>query len=56
MRRLRTHASGRPRVQVPGNGRRITFRIPHVFEFADGRIEREQVWLDGGAIIAQLTA
>jgi hypothetical protein len=28
----------------------------HVFEFAGGRISRENVWLDGGAIAAQLTA
>ena len=41
---------------VPGHGRRVTFRMLHVFDFADDRITREQVWLDGGAIIAQLTA
>lgn len=40
---------------IPGNGRRITFRILHVFQFADGRISREQVWLDGGSIVAQLS-
>ena len=38
------------------NGRRVTFRIFHVFEFNDGVITREQVWLDTGAIVAQLTA
>src|SRR5262245_62847661 len=26
---------------MPGNGRRITFRIMHVFEFRDGLISRE---------------
>src|SRR3954452_5092540 len=41
---------------VPGNGRRITFRMAHIFEFRDGLISRENVWLDGGAIIEQLAA
>ena len=41
---------------VPGHGRRIRFRMLHVWEFRDGRIRRENVWLDGSAIIAQLTA
>lgn len=41
---------------VPGNGRRINFRLLHVWEFKDGLISRENVWLDGGAVIAQLTA
>jgi steroid delta-isomerase-like uncharacterized protein len=41
---------------IPGNGRRVSFRIFHVFEFRDGLISREQVWLDSGAIVAQLTA
>ena len=41
---------------IPGHGRRITFRMVHVWEFRDGLISRENVWLDGGAIVAQLTA
>ena len=41
---------------VPGNGRRVTFRMLHVWEFRDGAISRENIWLDGGAIVAQLTA
>jgi steroid delta-isomerase-like uncharacterized protein len=41
---------------VPGNGRRISFRLLHVWEFRDGRISRENAWLDGGGILAQLTA
>jgi steroid delta-isomerase-like uncharacterized protein len=41
---------------VPGNGRRISFRMLHVWEFRDGRISRENVWLDGGSIVAQLTS
>lgn len=41
---------------IPGNGRRVTFGILHVFGFRDGLISREQVWIDSGAIAAQLTA
>lgn len=41
---------------IPGNGRRVTFRILHVFGFRDGLISREQVWIDSGAIVAQFTA
>ncbi len=41
---------------IPGNGRRVTFRILHVFEFRDGLISHEQVWIDTAAIVAQLTA
>lgn len=40
---------------IPGRGRRVTFGILHVFQFRDGLISREQVWLDTGAIVAQLT-
>jgi len=40
---------------LPGNGRRIRFRILHVFEFRDGLISRENVWLDSAAIIEQLS-
>jgi steroid delta-isomerase-like uncharacterized protein len=41
---------------VPGNGQRISFRMLHVFEFPAGRISRENAWLDGGTILAQLSA
>ncbi len=41
---------------VPGNGRHISFRLLHVWEFRDGKISRENVWLDGAHIVAQLTA
>jgi steroid delta-isomerase-like uncharacterized protein len=41
---------------VPGNGKRISFRLLHVWEFRDGLISRENVWLDGGSIVAQLTS
>jgi steroid delta-isomerase-like uncharacterized protein len=41
---------------IPGNGRRISFRILHVFEFDSGLVSREQVWIDSAAIVEQLTA
>jgi hypothetical protein len=41
---------------IPGKGRNITFRILHLFGFDDSSITREQVWLDTGSIVAQLTA
>jgi uncharacterized protein len=40
---------------IPGHGRRISIRVLHVFEFRDGLISRENVWIDAGAAIAQLT-
>jgi predicted ester cyclase len=41
---------------IPGNNRRISFRLLHIWEFKDGAMSRENVWLDSGAIIEQLTA
>ncbi len=41
---------------IEGHGRRVAFRMLHIWEFNDGRISRENVWLAGGAIVAQLTA
>jgi len=42
---------------IPGGGRRIAFRLLHVFDMApDGRIQRENVWLDLAAILQQLQA
>jgi steroid delta-isomerase-like uncharacterized protein len=41
---------------IPGRGRRIAFRMLHIWEFRDGKISRENVWLDGGHIMSQLTA
>ena len=41
---------------VPGHGGRISTRVLHVFEFRDGLITRENVWIDAGAAIAQLTS
>jgi steroid delta-isomerase-like uncharacterized protein len=40
---------------LDGRGRRITFRMLHVFEFRDGLICRENVWLDSAAVVAQLS-
>jgi len=41
---------------IPGHGRRISIRVLHVFEFRGGLISRENVWIDAGAAIAQLTS
>ena len=41
---------------IPGHGREVSFRLLHVWEFRDGLMSRENVWLDGGGIVAQLTA
>ena len=47
-------APGRP-FGLEGRDRPLRFRILHVVEFTgDGRIRREQVWLDMAAIIRQL--
>jgi steroid delta-isomerase-like uncharacterized protein len=40
---------------LAGNGRRISFRMLHVFEFRDGLISRENVWLDTAAVVNQLS-
>ena len=40
---------------LPGNGRQITFRTVHIFEFRDGLISRENVWLDSAEVVAQLS-
>jgi hypothetical protein len=50
----RGRAAGRP-FGVEGRGRPLAFRLLHVVQFdADGRIARENVWLDLAAILAQL--
>jgi steroid delta-isomerase-like uncharacterized protein len=41
---------------VPGHGREVSFRLLHVWEFRDGLMSRENVWLDGGSVFEQLTA
>lgn len=40
---------------LPGNGRRVSFRMLHVFEFRGGLISRENIWLDTAAVVAQLS-
>jgi steroid delta-isomerase-like uncharacterized protein len=40
---------------IPGHGKRVTFRLLHVWEFRDGKMSRENVWIDGGSVAAQLT-
>lgn len=39
---------------IAGDGKRVTFRMLHVWDFKDDGISRENVWLDGGSIAAQL--
>lgn len=40
---------------IPGHGRSLHFRLLHVFDMApDGRIKRENVWLDFASILQQL--
>ncbi len=47
-------AVGRP-FGFEGRGRPLEFRLLHVLEFADdGRISRENVWIDSAAIAQQL--
>lgn len=40
---------------LPGNDRRVTFRMLHIFEFRDGLINCENVWLESAAVIDQLS-
>jgi ketosteroid isomerase-like protein len=42
-------------IGAPGSDQSVVFRMLHVFEFRANAISRENVWLDGGAIVAQLT-
>jgi steroid delta-isomerase-like uncharacterized protein len=41
---------------IPGHGRRVSIRMLHLWEFSEGRISRENLWLDGGTAVAQLSA
>lgn len=42
---------------IPGHGRRIAFRLLHIFDMAqDGQIKRENVWIDFASILQQLNA
>jgi hypothetical protein len=50
----RGQAPGRP-FGLEGRGRPLEFRLLHVVEYADdGRMKREQVWIDLASIIQQL--
>lgn len=40
---------------LAGNGRRISFRMLHIFEFREGLISRENIWLDTAAVVDQLS-
>ena len=46
-------AVGRP-MGFEGRDRQVSFRILHVFDIVDSRIQRENAWLDTAAIFAQL--
>lgn len=39
---------------IEGRGKSVHFRMLHVWDFRDGKISRENVWLDTGDIAAQL--
>ncbi|GAB4587158.1 ester cyclase [Nocardia sp. IFM 10818] len=39
---------------IPGGNRPVNFRVLHVCELRDGRMSKEQVWLDMAAIMQQL--
>jgi|SRR5882757_8811289 len=39
---------------LAGRGRSAQFRMLHVFEFRDGLISRENVWMDTASVTAQL--
>jgi hypothetical protein len=41
---------------IAGNGKRVSFRLLHIWEFKGGHISRENIWMDGNAIVAQLTS
>jgi steroid delta-isomerase-like uncharacterized protein len=50
---VHARAVGRP-LGFEGRDRPVTFRILHVFDIDDGRIQRENAWLDTAAVLAQL--
>lgn len=45
-----------PFMGIPGRNAPVIFRILHVCEVRDGKISRENVWLDVAAILQQLSA
>ena len=50
---VHARAVGRP-MGFEGRDRQVSFRILHVFDIVDSRIQRENAWLDTAAIFAQL--
>jgi steroid delta-isomerase-like uncharacterized protein len=47
------HVVGRM-LGAPGGEGRVSFRILHILEFRDGKISRENVWMDLASVIQQL--
>ncbi len=41
---------------LAGGGRRITFRVVHIFELRTGKICRHNVWIDRESVLRQLRA
>jgi steroid delta-isomerase-like uncharacterized protein len=39
---------------IAGRGRIVQFRLLHVFEIAEGKIARENAWIDVASLLAQL--
>jgi predicted ester cyclase len=50
---VHARATGRP-MGLEGRDRPVTFRLLHIFDIEDGRIRRENAWLDTAAIVGQL--
>lgn len=46
-------ATGHP-FGLEGRNRPVSFRLLHICEFTDGRMSRENVWLDAASLFAQL--
>lgn len=42
-------------IGMPGRNRQMTVRMLHVCEVRNGKISRENVWMDAGAAVAQLS-
>lgn len=46
-------ATGRP-FGLEGRGRPVSFRLLHICEFTNGKLSRENVWLDTASLFQQL--
>jgi len=51
---VHARATGSP-MGFEGGNRPVSFRLLHVFDIEDGRIRRENAWLDSAAIVTQLS-